>query len=132
MLDNVERRRLPVDPARKDPPPVRVRLLHVHLDEGAGQLLTLPRRSGLAGPKAHDDVVPAGRLAGLQPDVADDAVALVEEPEDRDAIRHRGHARMLAAAAGRALRRSSVRLLGGLVLLPAAAVGQERPKRSAH
>jgi hypothetical protein len=92
VLDDVERRRLLVQPARKNAFPVLVGLLHVELDERAGQLLFLPRSSGLAGPQAHDHVFPAYRLPGVKRDVLDDAVALVEYAEHRDALRHRRYA----------------------------------------
>jgi hypothetical protein len=131
MLDGVERGRFLVDPAREGPPPARIRLLDVHLDERAGQFLILPRRGGFAGPEAHDDAIPAGRLAGLQTDVANDPVALVEEAEDGNAISHRGHARLLARAGVRALRRSAVRLFCALILLPAAAAREKQPDCSA-
>jgi hypothetical protein len=132
VLDDVERRRFLVDPARKDPAPARIRLLDVHLDERTGQLLILPGRGGLASPQAHDDVVPAGRLTGLQADIANDTVALVKEAENRDAIGHRGHARLLAGPVIRALGRGAVRLLCALILLPAAAACGKQPECSAH
>jgi hypothetical protein len=94
MLDHVERRRLLVQPARKHPVPALVRLLHVDLDERPGQLFRFPRRGRLAGPQAHDHVFPPDRLAGAQRDVLDDPVALVEEAEDGDALRHRRHSRL--------------------------------------
>jgi hypothetical protein len=89
MLDDVERRAFLIDPAREHPVPVLVGALDVDLDEGAGQFLQLPRRRRLAGAQANDDVLDPDRLAGLQGDVADDAVALVEQAEDRDPLGHR-------------------------------------------
>ncbi len=67
----------------------------VELDEGAGQLLDLPGRGGLAGAQADDDVAIADRLARLQREVLLDAVALVEQADDGDALRHRRRARRL-------------------------------------
>jgi hypothetical protein len=64
-------------------------LLDVDLDESAGQLLLFPRRSRLARPQADDQVLPAGRLAGVQGHGLDDAIALVEDAQQRDALRHR-------------------------------------------
>ena len=52
VLDDVERRRFLVEPAGEDPLPVPVGPLHIELDEGAGQLLRLPRRGRLAGAQA--------------------------------------------------------------------------------
>ena len=66
--------------------------LHVHLHEGSGQLFGFPRSGRLAGPKTHGDVVDPHRLPGFQSQVPNDAVALVEQAEDRDALRHRSYA----------------------------------------
>ncbi|KTT69671.1 hypothetical protein NS334_14265 [Sphingomonas endophytica] len=63
---------------------------HVQLHEGAGQRFRLPRRGPFAGAQPDDRIVDPHRLSGLQRDVARDAVALVEQPDDRDALRHRG------------------------------------------
>ena len=89
MLDDVERRRFLVEPAREDPLEAAVAIADVELDEGAGELLRLPRRGGLAGPEADHDVADAKRLAGLELDVARDAVALVEQADHRHPLRHR-------------------------------------------
>jgi hypothetical protein len=90
VLDNVQRRRLLVEPSREDAPELPVEAPHVELDEGAGQLLDLPGRSRLAGAKPHDHVVAdPQRLARLQRQLARDAVALVEEAENRHPLRHR-------------------------------------------
>jgi hypothetical protein len=91
MLDHVERRAFLVQPARKDPLPTPPRLLDVELDEGAGQLLILPRGTHVARAQAHHGIAKADRLAGLERDVAHDPVALVEQPEHRDPVRHRSH-----------------------------------------
>ena len=90
VLDDVERRRLLVEPAREDPLPAPLRIAHVELDEGAGQLLHLPGRGGLAGAQADRSrrrSAPPGRASGRS--VAGYAVALVEEAEHRDPLRHR-------------------------------------------
>ena len=81
-----------------------VRLLHVDLDERAGQFLLLPRGGRLARPQPHDHVFPADRLAGVQRDRLDDAVALVEQAENGDTLRHRRHS-ALAVRSGRGLPR---------------------------
>ena len=93
MLDDVERRAFLVQPARKDAVPASPGLFDVELDEGTGQALILPRSGGVAGAQSDHRVAKADRLAGPQPDIADDAIALVEQPEHRDALRHRGHPR---------------------------------------
>ena len=92
MLDDVERGAVLVDPAREDPCELLVRALHVDLQKGAGQPLGLPRRGCLAGAQADDDVFDAHRLAGAQGQVAHDAVALVEQADNRDALAHRRRA----------------------------------------
>jgi hypothetical protein len=95
MLDDVERRRFLVQPAGKHPAPFADGPLDVDLDEGAGQPLRFPRRGRLAGAQAYDHVLPPHRLAGVERDVLHDAVALVEDGENGDALRHRGHARLV-------------------------------------
>jgi hypothetical protein len=128
VLDDVERRRFFVDPPREDPVPALVRPLHVKLYEGAGQLLVFPRRGRLASAQAHDRVVHPNRLARLQSQIPDYAVALVEETEHRDALGHGGDARLLARArvgAGQA------RAVGLLRLIAAAAACQEQQQYGA-
>ena len=65
--------------------------LHIELDEGASQLLIFPRCAGFAGAQANHRVAHANRLSGPQREVADDAVALVEEAKNRDPLRHWRH-----------------------------------------
>jgi hypothetical protein len=65
--------------------------LHIDLDEGAGELFIFPRSACFARAQANEDILPPHRLAGMQSDVLDDAVALVEDSEHRDALRHRRH-----------------------------------------
>ena len=93
MLDDVERRAFLVQPAREDPLPAPVGLGNVELDERPGQPFILPRRAGIAGAQTDHRIAHADRLAGLERDIADDAVALVEQPEHRDSLAHRGHPR---------------------------------------
>jgi hypothetical protein len=126
VLDDVERRRFLVEPAREDAVPAAVGLLDVELDEGAGQLLLFPGRGGLAGAQSDDDVLPAHRLTGPESHILHDAVALVEDAQDGHALRHRSHA---------ALPRRGCRNLsaggGGDVLLRllfAAPAGSERQR----
>jgi len=89
VLDDVERRRLLVEPAGESPAPFLVAALDVELDECAGQLLLLPRRGALARAQPDDHVADADRLAGLELQVARGAVALVEQADHRLALRHR-------------------------------------------
>jgi hypothetical protein len=93
VLDDVQRRRLPVEPAGEDAAELAVGASHVELDESAGQLLHLPGRGGLAVPQPDDHVADANRLAGPQRQLALKAVALVEQAEHRDALGHGSRAR---------------------------------------
>jgi hypothetical protein len=99
VLDDVQRWAFLVEPAREDPRPVLVRPLHVQLNEGAGELLRFPRRRGFTGAQADDDILHADRLARTQRQVADDAVALVQEAKNRDPFRHRRDARLVGRRA---------------------------------
>jgi hypothetical protein len=92
MLDDVERGRFLVEPAREDPAPLPLRVAHVELDEGAGEPLNLPGRRRLARPQADDRIADPNRLPRLQRQLARDAVALVEETEHRHPLRHRSGA----------------------------------------
>jgi hypothetical protein len=102
-----------------------LRIAHVELDEGAGQLLHLPGRAGFAGAEANDDVAHPNRLPGLQLDVPRDAVALVEEPQHRDALRHRGGAGRDRGHRLRNVDRLRLGLVGAvpLIAFPAASAG---------
>ena len=91
MLDDVERRAFLVQPARKHPLPGPAGLFDVKLDEGPGEALIFPRCGRIAGAQAHHRIAEADRLARLHGDVADDPVALVEQPEHRHALAHRRH-----------------------------------------
>ena len=74
---------------------------HVELDEGAGQLVLLPWRGVFAGAQPDDRIADPHRLPRLQRHVAADAVALVEQADDRDPLRHRRAARRQRDVAGR-------------------------------
>jgi hypothetical protein len=116
MFDDVERRRFLVEPPRKNAAPTLVRLLDVDLHERAGQLLLFPRRGRLASAQANDDILPSRRLAGMERDVLDDPVALVEDAKHGDALRHRRNAALSIGGRGRlpGARRDRVLLLGTL------------------
>jgi len=103
VLNDILRGPVLVEPAREDALPTLVGLEHVDLHEGAGILDILPRRGSLARAQPQDDIADAHSLAGLERHVARDAVALVEQPDDRDAIGHRSSPRRQRAAIGRGL-----------------------------
>jgi hypothetical protein len=91
VLDDVAVRPLAENPARKDAIPFVVALiLHRQLDEGASFGRILPRRGHLACAEPHDRAADARRFAGLHLEIADEPVTLVEQADDRDAVRHRG------------------------------------------
>jgi hypothetical protein len=96
VLDRVERGRFVEQPAREDPSPLVVAPAHVGLYESAGELLLLPGRGRLAGAQANHHVADPHRLTGAQRYVPRDAVALVEQADHRDPLRHRRLARDLA------------------------------------
>jgi hypothetical protein len=89
VFDHVQRRGFLVEPAGEHLSPALVRPLDVDLDEGAGELLVFPRRCRFAGAEPDDHILPPDRLARVERDRLDDAVALVEDAEHRDALRHR-------------------------------------------
>jgi len=93
MLDDVERRGFLVQPARKDPLEDILRIAHIDLHECAGQRLRFPGRRRFAGTQADDHVADPERLARLHRQVARNAVALVQQPDDGDAFGHRRSSR---------------------------------------
>jgi len=93
VLHDVERRTLLVEPAGKGALPLAVTLAHVHLRERAGIGLGLPRRGLLARTQPQDHIARTHRLTGFEGDVAGLPVALVEQPQHRDPLRHRRRAR---------------------------------------
>jgi len=88
-----------------------IRPLHVDLDERASQLLFLPRRSRFASAQAHQQVLPADRLAWVKEHILRDSVALVEDAEHRDPLSHRSHAGLVRWPARGRVFRSLRRLL---------------------
>ena len=92
MLNQVERRRFLVEPPRKDPLNLSLRILHVELHERSGQLLDFVRSGGLARAQPDGHVAGADRLPRLERELSGNAVALVEEPYHRGALRHRSRA----------------------------------------
>jgi hypothetical protein len=93
-----------------------VGLLDIELDERPGQRRRLPRRGRLARAQADDDIADAQRLARLHRQVADDAIALVEQSDHRDALGHRRLADMLKHRPGAGVdHRLALILLGGAI-----------------
>jgi len=93
VLDHVAVGPLAENPARKDPVPFVVALvLHRQLHERARLGRIFPRRRLLACAQPHDRAAHPRGIAGLHFEIADEAVALVEQADDGDAIGHRGRA----------------------------------------
>jgi len=100
MLDDVERRRFLVEPAREHPLQAPVGSIDIKLHERSGQRLALPRGGRLARAQAHHHILDPHRLARPERDVADDPVALVEQAEHGDTLRHRRHPGLVARGLG--------------------------------
>jgi hypothetical protein len=134
MLDDVERRRFLVKPAREDPVPAAVGLLHVKLDERPGELLVLPWCGHLARPQPNDDVFPADRLAGMERHVLHDAVALIEDAENGHSLRHRRDSTLAVGRRGGLprRRRSPILLLGALAARSQCERDQQRCRERTH
>jgi len=128
MLDDIQRRRFLVDPARENAVPALVELEDVQLQESAGQLFIFPWRSGFAGAEPNDRVLHPHRHAGFHPDVADDAVALVEKRNHRDPLAHRRNVRVLARSCSCFRKLDSATLVLVLALAPSGE--QQRQQRA--
>ncbi|EXS71409.1 hypothetical protein BF95_03840 [Sphingobium sp. Ant17] len=90
MLDDIAVGPIAEQPAGKSAPPFAIgAAAHVELHEGAGVLHIFPRRAGFAGLQAHDGVAHPHGLARFQGQVAGQAVAFIEQADDRATIRHR-------------------------------------------
>jgi len=128
MLDDIERWRLLVKPPGEDALIAAVALPHVELDEGASELLNLPGRRGLAGAQPDDHIADPRRLARPQGEITRQAVALVEQADDRDALGHRCRAGGEAGDGLRNVHRLSRGIAVGRIALrrAARAAGGER------
>ncbi|MBB6426059.1 hypothetical protein HDC35_001790 [Sphingopyxis sp. JAI128] len=89
MLDHITVGPLAENPAGKDAIPFVVALiLHRQLDEGAGFGRIFPRRGLFTSAQADDRAPDPSRVAGLHLEFADEAVALVEQADDGNALGH--------------------------------------------
>ena len=106
--------------------------LHLKLQECARQFLVFPRRGRLARAQADDGVADLHRLPGLQRQVADNAVALVEKADDGDAVGHWRDSDLLSRRQGRGLGVAlpTCRLL--LILAVTAAKKHHRQRGAGH
>jgi hypothetical protein len=93
VLDDVAVRPFLEQPAGKDGAPLLIaRIEHDQLDESAGFLRHFPLGGAFARAQPHHRAADAQALPRLQFDIADQPVALVEQPQHRHALLHRGHA----------------------------------------
>lgn len=102
-----------------------IRTADIDLDKGSGQLFLFPRRRRVARLQAHRYILDPHRLARLQRQVANDAVALVEEAEHRNPLSHR---RDPGLVGGRSRYFDGQRLVVRLVTLFAAGKERQRGK----
>ena len=93
MLDDVEGRAFLVQPAGEYALPAFPWLLDIELNESTCEPLIFPRRGSVAGAQTHNCIAIADRLPGLQGNVADNAVALVEQPQHCDTLGHGSYPR---------------------------------------
>jgi hypothetical protein len=100
--------------------------LDLKLDERPGELLLFPRSARLAGAKPNDGVPHPHRLPGPHRQVPDDSVALVEQADDRDALRHRRDARLFGGRPRRFGDHRPRRLLLPILLRPIRLVAAAR------
>ena len=118
VLDDVERRRFLVEPAREDPLELALRVAHVELDEGAGQLLRPPRaRSSRRRAAARSRRRPAPPGPACSVEFARQAVALVEQAEHRDPLAPSASCPARAAVTVCGTSTVSIRRIVGLGLL---------------
>jgi len=97
------------------------------LEEGAGELFILPWRGRLAGAQANDRILHADRHSRLHPEIADDAVALVQKADHRDPVLHGCDADLLSGAGTRLGKLDPVALV--LVLATLAAGREKQPEQ---
>ncbi|APE27827.1 hypothetical protein BMF35_a0998 [Aurantiacibacter gangjinensis] len=93
MLDHIDAGVLLEQPAGEDAVPFGIpaciaALVHENLHECPGLYRRFPRRGALAGGKADDDIVHTPRFARRHFDVAGKVVALVDEADGRNPLRH--------------------------------------------
>jgi hypothetical protein len=90
MLHHVPVRAVLEQPAGENPVPLLVTgFLHVELDEGTSFLGIFPGSRLLARAQTHNGRTDPQRLPGLHGEIAGQAIAFIEKPDDRDALCHR-------------------------------------------
>jgi hypothetical protein len=89
MLNDIERRRFLIQPARKHLAPFVVGPTHDQLDKAARQLLAFPRLGLVTGFKADNRVADPHRLPWFHLKVARQTIAFIEKSDRRNALGHR-------------------------------------------
>jgi hypothetical protein len=90
VLDDVAFRSFTEQPAGENPPPFIARMIEDdQLHKGTGLLRRFPLCGALTGAQADDCAADADAFTGFKRDIADEAVALVEEAKHRHPLRHR-------------------------------------------
>lgn len=124
MLHDIAVGTVAEQPAGKISPPLAVRARpHVQLDEGAGFLDIFPRCGGFACLKPNDRIADTQRFTRLQGQVAGQAIAFVQQADDRGAL---GHGRARQGIVGSNADRCAIDLdgsglvCGGHIILAAA------------
>jgi hypothetical protein len=103
VLDDVAFRPILEQPAGEDPAPIlRPVIEHDQLNKSAGFLGHFPLGRAFTGAQADDRAADADAFTGFQCDIADEAVALVEEAEHGHTLLHRRDAGIHIIRAGRA------------------------------
>jgi hypothetical protein len=132
VLHDVAIRPFLEQPSREVAPPFIVgSAAHIELHKGAGFLNIFPRRAGFAGLQADDRIADAQGVARLHGEVSRDAVALVEQADHGNALRHRraGQGRGAAVADFLPLDLHRASLIGGGDIIAAARrEGQQQSK----
>jgi hypothetical protein len=102
VLDDVAVGPFLEQPAGKHPPPILAAMIEHHeLHESAGFLRILPLRGALARAQTHHRAPDPHALSRFQPDIPDEAVALVEQAQHRLALFHRSDTGIGILGAGR-------------------------------
>lgn len=135
MLHDIAFRPLLEQPAGKGAVPFAIdRFQHVQLNKGARFRLHFPGCGRFAGAQAHDGVTHAQRFARFHAEVTGDAVALVEQADNRDPLVHgragKGGLLRLDNVAGDAHRAGLIGV--GKFACPVATGGQQEAERDQH
>jgi hypothetical protein len=114
VLHHVQRGSFLKQPARKNARPTLVGLLHIDLHKAAGQMLRLPGRCLLTGAQADDDIAKPARFARFHRHIARNAVALIEQPDNRNPLCH-GSGTLSKCKVGRVVNSNNARWRGRLI-----------------